>query len=196
MDTPPQKMRESGWLKEVWVAFNRLNDFCRSIAPVQSGSQGVIVARTSNGTQLKIDRGLKSVGGELKRFRLVSVQNDYYICNPFEGEENEVGTEEVNIAKYEELRHTGWHGQTIVYSFPSFPESPGQLAVAYTFLGPDYRTALFQASSGSVTEYQMIHPILRPAHSVILASKSENGTGVSDANEWIEVSSRAWAKVA
>lgn len=189
MISAPPKKRETGFFREVWVQTNRILEYARAVQVRQNGSLGVKVSQTTNGTLLKVD-DLGADRGQAKQFRLQSVQDDYYICREFDGT-SESGAD-VNVAKYHELRRTGWHDQTIIYSFPSFPNSPGQLQITYNYIGNDYRTA----ASGGTTEHQLIQPVLIPNQTVIFAVRCINGTGVPSADEWIEVSSRAWAKVA
>lgn len=189
MISAPPKKRETGFFREVWIQTNRVLEYARACQVRQNGSLGVKVSQTNNGTLLKVD-ALRASGTQAKQFRLISVEDDYYICREFDGENP--GGNLVNIAKYHELRRTGWHGETITYGFPSFPNSPGQLQITYTFITNEYRTA----ASGGTTEHQLILPVLIPQQTVIYAIRSVNGTGVEDADEWIEISSRAWAKVA
>lgn len=189
MKSAPPNKRETGFFREVWIQTNRILEFSRSIAVQQNGSLGVKVSQTSNGTLLKVeDQRLSRVTA--KRFLLQTVEDDYYVCREWDGE-NMTGVA-VNVAKSHELRRTGWDGETIVYGFPSFPNSPGQLQITYNYITPVYRTA----ASGGTTEHQLIQPVLVEQQTVIFAIKSVNGTGVEDADEWIEFSARAWAKVA
>lgn len=190
MRSAPHKKRESGLFKEVWRAYNELVDFCREIAPLQSG-RGVKVTRTSNGTLLQADIPEVSGGsGVVKQFLVKSVQDDYITCVEFDGT-NETGGS-VLVAKPFNLRRTGWHGVTVNYTLEGYPSSPGTLAITYSMTSAVYRTATI----GSSVEHQVIIPRYVPNKSVIFASQSENETGV-DAAEWqdLNVDGRAWAMV-
>lgn len=186
MRSAPNKKRETGLFKEVWVAYNNLVDFCREIAPQQSGSHGVMVDRKSNGTSFKISSVERS-NTELKMFIVKSVHDDYITCRNWDGEHE--GISDIKIAKPFELRKTGWHGVTVTYTL----ETTGATRpVTYSYLSSVYRTA----TSGSTVEWEAIRPPYVPNKSVIYAAKSTNGTGVTDAPDLVEMSSRAFAKLA
>lgn len=183
MRSAPRKQRESGFFREVWKAYNDLVDYCREIA-VTSG-RGVTVTRTANGTLLSASVAAAS-DVQIKQFRVKSVQNDYLVCREFDGT-TELETD-VNVAKPFELRRTGWHGVTVTYTLESILGA--QASVSYA-----YQTATYRIANG--TEHQGIRPFYVPDQTVIFASKVENGTGVEDADEWIDINTagRAWAAI-
>ena len=192
MRSAPSKKRETGFFREVWVEHNRLIDFVRSTSVQQNGNLGVKVTQTSNGTHLKVDvpKGAPG-GGEVSQFRLKSVANDYIICRKLEGS-SETG-EDVYIAKPHGLRYTGWHGVSHTFTLPAYPGSPGTITVSYQFQTPIYRIK----SQGVVTEHQVILPFYLNDISVIYAARVDSGTGVSSADEWIDLNAdgRAWGRV-
>lgn len=150
-------------------------------------SSTIRVEQTSRGQMLTAVTAKPSGGSSVKQFRVKSVQDDYITCRSWDGT-NE-GSEDVKIAKPFELRKTGWHGVTVSYTL----ETTGATRpVTYSYLSSVYRTA----TSGSTVEWEAIRPPYVPNKSVIYAAKSTNGTGVTDAPEWVEMSSRAFAKLA
>ena len=152
-------------------------------------SQTVKVEQTSRGQMLTAVIGSGVGGSSVKQFKLVSVQDDYLTCHDWDGTTE--GAEDILIAKVFENRKTGWHGLTVTYTLET-PLGGGTRAITYTQITPTYRTAVY----GGITEHQAIRPFYVPGKSIIFASQSRNGTGVSAANKWIEQTSRAYAKIA
>jgi len=183
----PRKQRESGIFKEVWRAHNSLLDFVREIAPMPSTSHGVSIDRKSNGTSFKVSPSAKSTpGGQVVRFRVISVQNDYLVCTNLET------NEQTNVAKPFNLRFTGWSGASVSYALEPYPSAPASpMVVSYLHITPEYR----QASVGTYTEHQVIRPQYVPEFSEIFAAACED-TGVSGC-DWVDVNDggRAWTMV-
>lgn len=199
MRNAPPKKRESGFFAEVWIALNDLRDYAQELAISPAGCRGLRASRTSNGTLLVVDQERGTDSGSVKQFKIYLVQDDYYVCREFDGVSD--GTEDIKVARPHTHRKTGWHGLTTIYSFASFPGSPGQLPVTFNYLGPTYRTASATISTGPTVDHEIILPPLGEGSiygSVIFACKPQNGTGVSEADEWLDMNTdgRAWARVA
>jgi len=164
-------------------------------------SESVKVTHTNQGAHLRLTlpppASSPGTPGLLKQFRVKSVQNDHLVCREFDGTTE--GASDVLVAKPFNLRRTGWHQASVVYTLEPYPGSPGTLTVVYQYLSPVYRTATFSAQGGgTVVEHQTIRPIYVPNRSVIFAGQSENGTGVSGVSmDWIDANfdARAWAEV-
>ena len=186
MRSAPRKKRETGFFKEVWVAQNEIVDFIREIAPQQSGSQGVLVDRKSNGTSFKVIPSVQQTGNaRVVRMRVTSVQNDYLVCTNLE----DGGS--VNVAKPFNLRSASWNGETITYTLEPYPNAPATLAIAYAQITATYRTATI----GGYVEHQVIRPQYKLAFSEIFAAACDS-TGVSGC-EWVDINAdgRAWTMV-
>lgn len=196
MRTPPRKTPETGIYGPIRKELNELRDYCREIAI--SGGRGIKANRTANGTFLvaEIPPTKPSQPGVVKQFRVESVENDYLVCYEFDGS-NTTGSV-VNVAKPFNLRRTPWHGRTITYTIEPYPGAPASIQVSYSFPNasvPTYRRCNMVIGAVSTTEHQVVRPFWVPSVSVIFASGSENGTGVSGATEWqdLNVDGRAWA---
>lgn len=191
MRSAPRKQRETGVFKEVWKAINDLIDYAREISPQQSMSQGVIVDRKSNGTGFKIIPSEVGESGLVKQFRVQSQEDDYLVCKEFDGTTE---GETVNVAKPHGLRVSGWNGQFVIYTLEA-PLGGAPLSVTYTKVTASHRTSF---TAPNTSEHQAIRPFYVNGQTVIFASRSENGTGVSDAPDWIDLNTdgRAYAKIA
>jgi hypothetical protein len=188
MRSAPKKRRESGALKEVWQAFNELVDFTRETAPMPSIGSGVTVTRTSNGTLYKVSPCDTVAASPVNRYLVTSVANDHLVCRLMSG--SSTTGEDVLIAKPNDLRRTGWHGQIVQYTI----ETTGLTRnVSYSFVSAVYRTA----TSGTTVENQVIRPPYVANRSVIFAVESDNGTGVDLAPDLIDLNTdgRAFAKI-
>jgi hypothetical protein len=186
MRSAPQRKRETGLFKEVWVAYNNLVEFCREIAPIQSGNQGVQVERKSNGTSFRVSPANQATGNaRVVRMRVTSVLDDKLVCTNLEDGQS------VNVAKDFNLRKTGWHGQTIVYTLEPYPNAPATLTVSYDMPTATYR----RATIGGYVEHQVIRPIFKLGLSEIFAAACED-TGVSGC-DWVDINAdaRAWTMV-
>ena len=189
MDSCPRKEDESGFFREVWKAHNRLIDYCRSIAVMPSGSRGVQVQRTSNGTLLKAEAGEEAAEpGKIKRFILHSIQDDYITCV------DPGGDTETKIAKPYDLQKSPWDGVAVNYEIESIIGS--QQVVVYRYVTAIYRIA-------NESEHQGIRPLYDIGRTNIFAMECENGTGVfadvgqTDPIKWVDLNldARAWAKI-
>lgn len=186
MQHPPKKQRESGLFKEVWIAYNNLVDYVREISPQQSSSQGVYVDRKSNGTSFRIVPSRQSTGNaRVVRMRVTSVLDDKLVCTNLED------GQAVNVAKDFNLRKTGWHGQTIVYTLEPYPNAPATLSVSYDMPTATYRIATI----GGYVEHQVIRPNFVLGFSEIFAAACDD-TGVSGC-DWVDINAdgRAWCMV-
>jgi len=184
-------MLEVGLHRKVWQQFNRLLDYIDEISPRQGF--GIRLSRTPNGTMITATPGESDPGepGQAKQCRVKQVLNDYLVCAEFDGSSEGA---QILVAKPYDLRSTGWNGITVVYTlYPS-----GTISISYNYLSPFYRTASNQVGTSITHEDQHIVPYYVPDKSVIYAMQSVNGTGVSSADEWIDVNTdgRAWARVA
>lgn len=187
MRSAPTKKRESGVFREVWIAYNNLVEFCREIAPMPSGNQGVIVERKANGTAFRVTPTRGSTGNaRVVRMRVVSVHDDHLACINLED------NSQVNVAKDFNLRKTGWHGQTIVYTLEPYPNAPATLSVSYDMPTATYRIATI----GGYVEHQVIRPNFKTGFSEIFAAACDD-TGVSVAPDWVDINAdgRAWTMV-
>lgn len=181
----PEKKRETGALREVWISHNRTIDYMRSLT-VQRASQGVKVNQTSNGTLLKVEvPRVPSVAGKVVRMRVETVGFDELTCTNLE----EGGI--VQVAKGFNLRQAGWDGVTVPYILPPYPTSLGNLSITYDVITPVYRTATI----GTYVEHQVISPYFVEGFSEIYAAQCEN-TGIPGV-EWVDLNAdaRAWTMV-
>lgn len=194
MNTPPRKESETGLYAPVWRKINQMIDYMREISVVNG--RDVRVSRTMNGTLLlgnSIETVVQQSAGVIKQFRVKSQSYDYNVCREFDGTTE--GTTDVRVAKNPNLRRTGWDGTTVAYALEAYPGAPStSMAITYSYIAPTYRTASVVAGAAVSVEHEVIVPRYIDNVSVIFASQSENGTGVTDA-DWIELSPRAWARV-
>lgn len=182
----PEKKRESGALKEVWIAHNQTRDCLASLIPQQSGSTGVIIRRTVNGTGWKVQVPKQAAAaGKVVRMRVVTVGFDELTCTNLE----EGGS--VQVAKPFNLRRDGWQGVTVAYTLPPYPTSLGTLSVTYDVVTPIYRTA----TVGAYVEHQVISPYYVEGFSEIYAAQCEQ-SGISGV-DWVDLNAdaRAWTMV-
>jgi hypothetical protein len=182
----PNKKRETGALKEVWIAHNNLLDYCREISPQQSSANGVYVDRKSTGTSFKIVKQA-AAGGDARvvRMRVIAVANDQLSCLNLDDGET------LNVAKPFNLRSANWHGEDILYTLEPYPSAPTTLTIHYAMVTPTYRIATI----GTYDEHQVIRPQYVPGFSEIFAAGCES-SGVSGC-DWVDLNAdgRAWTMV-
>ncbi len=193
MNTPPRKEVERGLYAPVWKKINQMLDYMREISV--TGGRGVRVDRKVNGTFLTADIPRVEEGGTgvVKQFLVKAMHDDYLTCREHDGV-NETG-ENVNVAKPFNLRRTGWHGQTVIYTSESYPINPGIITISYTYFEDTYRRASQTVGGVVSVEHQVVRPFWVIDRSLIFASQSENGTGV-DGADWqdINADARAWTR--
>jgi len=182
MQSCPRKQRETGVFKEVWKAHNLLLDFCREIAPQQSGSQGVLVDRKSNGTAYKIIPGKqRGTAGKVSMMMVLAVGNDTLSCRDLETDE------QLTVARAWTHRSTPFHGNTIEF----IDENGAAYSATFNYLSPILR----EVTIGNVVERQWLNPVMKPGFDHIVAAQCAE-TEVAGV-DWIDLNNdgRAWAKV-
>lgn len=113
------------------------------------------------------------------RFKIVSVQTDYLACHSWDGTTE--GSDEFKVALPWDLRRTPFHGLTVN-------------AITYTYTSNIQRTA----TSGSITETQVITPPYFAGAEIYAFRAGTGGTGVDASGDkliWqdVNVAGRAWA---
>jgi len=194
MQPLPRKRSESGPFGEIWKAFNELVDYQRSSAP--TNGRGIRITRSMNGAVFSADEvpPVQDSGPvAVKRYLVISVQNDYLVCREMEGA-SPTGPS-INVAKPYDLRRTGWDGVTVTYTIAPYPGAPATRAIGYAYDSPILRRANITIGASSSTEYQEIIPYYVPNRSQIFALEPENDTGVASVT-WQDLNTdgRAWAK--
>lgn len=189
-----RKMPERGLFGPVWVEYNRMVDHIREMSVV--GGRNIRLTRTLNGSLIlaeAVKKGAPGDPGVVKQYRVKEVFDDYLRCREFDGTTEDAN--DVQVAKPFNLRRTGWHGVSVLYTLETYPGSPGTMTISYDYVSAVYRKATVSSGGGSLIEHQVIRPIYVPDRSVIFATQSENGTGT--AQEWIDANfdGRAWARV-
>lgn len=173
---------------------NQLLRAAKSHAPVNSAE--VIVNESSHGATLSI-RGSSGGSSEVRQFRLVSIQNDFYSARLWDGEQ-EVG-EEVYIARPFEHRVSDFDGRSIAYS------SDGDAFTAtFDYSSPTKRTKTI----GTTVETQVLTPYFKDDFHLIYAVEVRESikvgaayTPLTDPNEQpislldLNVDGRAWTKI-
>jgi hypothetical protein len=187
-------MPESGLYAPVWREFNRMIEYVRAISPISG--RGVRVNRSANGVTFNADIPKSEPGepGVTKRFTLVSVHNDHLVCDEINGEPG------ILIAKPFNLRYTGWHGESVLYTLEGYPAQPAAvITIAYSHVSAVYRRATVTFGAVETIEHQVIIPRYIPGKTIIFAAQSENGTGAAAAGVegWVDLNAdaRAWARI-
>ena len=180
---------------------NPIVDWCKKIARcIRERSliagPGIRLAYTARGTVVEataIGAPGKSQPVSLKRFLVISVQNDHLVCKELSGV-SAIGPD-INVAKPYDLRRTGWDGITVTYAVAPYPGAPATRNILYSYDTPILRRAAITLAGLSTTEYQEIIPYYVPNKSQIFAVEPENDTGVAVAT-WQDLNTdgRAWAR--
>lgn len=180
METGPHKLNEGGAFRSLRKRINGIIEQQRRLAPL--AGIGIKVDRNGNGSVIsvtQVPKAAKGTPGVITQYRLISVQDDYLTCQEFDGS---AAGDTVLIAKPFNLRKTGWHGVTVTYQLEAFPGGGGNMQISYNYIGPTYRIATLVAGGVPGSEQQVILPRYVPGKSIIFASGSSNGTGVSSAD--------------
>ena len=163
-----------GTLLKDWVAgepldHRKLNQVVKAVAALTKGcrSPRQIVPRAGEAPL------------QMQQFKIVTIDDDLLVCNPFNGLEADTESE-IIVAKPPELRasRTSWNGQTFTYT----------------------NSQTRSATNGSDTETQLVTPSYVVGDVVFAVSNIIGGTGVTLDDdtpvEWMDhnCAARAWAE--
>lgn len=195
MNTPPRRIPERGLYRPVWEEFNRLIDYIREISPV--GGRNIRQTRTMNGTLFLADPISDDTGAKIQQLRLKSIENDFYTCRSWSGEEE--GDADIFVARPFGHRVSNFDGQSIAWS------SDGDAFTAtYAYTSATKRTKTISGTA----ETQVLIPYFKTDFDLIYAITVKepitigvSNTRLTDPNDApiklldLNVEGRAWAKL-
>ena len=195
MNSPPRKIAERGLHRAGWKELNIIIDYLREISPM--GGRNVNQRRTINGTLTNALPASKGADSEVRQYRLKSVENDFYTCRSWNGEEE--GDTDIFIARPFQHRVSDFNGRTIAYS-----SDGDSFSATFAYESPTKRTKTISGTA----ETQVIVPYFKNDFDLIYAVRvkesikiGEGFTTLTDPNDVpirlldLNVDGRAWAKL-
>lgn len=190
MRSAPHKKRETGAFAEVWRHCNELNEFVRETAPLQSGSMGVKIVRTSNGTLFKVDPRELAEAASARRFTISAIQNDYLTCSKVNPDGTTISDSATNIAKTQWLRVSYFNNRTSGNWTYSLGASNTRRAV---YSGSNVTGGL---QVGDYQDQELDPPYVVGEEIYAIEAEGETGVQVSGVRlTWIEITPRQFRAI-